>query len=124
MSNQRQHDRSNVRTLVTVLTDEGGQSKPCVVKGWTEDISASGMQIVCHDELPNGRLYIRILLPGLEDKMVECLVVRRGRRDNMSLVRESGPRFVYGVRFQSVLPLSRFESMLAEAEPQTVAVAT
>ncbi|MFV0445818.1 MAG: PilZ domain-containing protein [Planctomycetaceae bacterium] len=117
MSNQRQHERSNVRTLVTVISDDGGQTRPIVIKGWTEDISASGMQIVCHDELPSGRIFVRILLPGLEDKIVECLVVRSAKRETISLVKESGPRYVYGIRFQSVLPLSRFEVMLSEASP-------
>lgn len=122
MSNQRQYDRSNVRTLVTVLVDDDhGRPTPRVFKSWTEDISASGMQIVCHEELPKGRIYVRVLLPELEDKIVECLVVRRGRRRSNSLLKDTGPRFVYGVRFISVQRAVQFDRLLAEtAQPEPV----
>lgn len=117
MSDQRRHDRSNYRTLVTVLTeDDAGRPVPRVFKAWTEDISASGMQFICNDELPPGRLYVRILLPELEDKIVECDVVRRGRRAATGIIRGSGPRFVYGVRFQSVLLNDQFEAAMAQPQ--------
>jgi c-di-GMP-binding flagellar brake protein YcgR len=123
MSNQRQYNRSSVRTLVTVLTeDERGRQSPRVFKSWTEDISASGMQVVCHEELPEGRIYVRILLPELEGKIVECSIVRRGRRKSNALLKDVGPRYVYGVQFESVQPLSDFEEMLAAAHPSAVPV--
>ena len=111
MSDLRAHHRSNYRTLVTVLRDdENNQPAPQVFKAWTEDISASGMQLVCNEELPDGRLYVRILLPALEDKIVACTVVRNGRREPTGLLPNSGPRYVYGVRFDSVQSSEKFES--------------
>jgi hypothetical protein len=116
MSNQRRHDRRDVRTLVTVLTDDTyGRPTPRVFKAWTEDLSASGMQIACNEELPNGRIYVRILLPELESKIVECLIVRRSRRNGQGMFGGVGPRFIYGVRFQAVQPIGQFQAMLDEA---------
>lgn len=110
MPNQRQHERSNVRTLVTVLIDgDHGRSALQVYKAWTEDISASGMQFACNEELPPGQLFVRILLPGLEDKIVECHVMRRGRRESTGFLKNNGPRFVYGVRFTRVRRYDEFQ---------------
>ena len=110
MSDLRRHRRSNYRTLVTVICDDPqGRPVPQVYKAWTEDISASGMQFACNEELPTGRLYVRILLPELEDKIVECSLVRQGQRQPTGLFRSVGPRFVYGVRFHSILMSDQFE---------------
>ncbi len=113
MSNQRQHERSNVRTVVTVLLDGDEHGTPLqVFKAWTEDISASGMQLACNEELPAGALYVRILLPGLEDKVVECSVMRRGRREPTGLLKNTGPRFIYGVRFTRVRSYDEFQQQV------------
>lgn len=110
MSTKRQHERSNVRTLVTVLLDgDEGRSALKVYKAWTEDISASGMQFACNEELPPGKLYVRILLPGLEDKIVECTIMRQGQRESTGLLRNTGPRFIYGVRFTRVRSYDEFQ---------------
>ena len=124
MSDQRRHDRSNYRTLVTVLTDDAsGRPVPQVFRAWTEDISASGMQFVSNEELPEGKLYVRILLPELEDKIVECVVVRRGRCAPTGIILSVGPRYVYGVRFQSVLPNDRFEQTYEQSTQRKPALA-
>jgi hypothetical protein len=113
MSNLRNFPRTTIRTLVTVLCeDPQGNQRPVVIKAWTEDISASGMQFACDEELPPGKIYVRILLPDLEDRMIECDVVRAGGRASTGIFRNNGPRYVYGVRFQKVRPLADFEAHL------------
>lgn len=110
MSDSRAHPRTPVRTLVTVLCEsEHGSAAPRVLKGWTEDISASGMQLACNDELPPGPIYVRILLPGLEDKILECQVLRQRRRQPTGLLGIAGPRFVYGIKFARVRCRAEFE---------------
>ena len=110
MSNQRLHSRSPLRTLVTVLcNDVDGCVRPAVYKAWTEDISASGMQFACNEDLRVNQLFVRILLPELEDKILECEVVRRRQRESTGLLKNIGPRYVYGVRFQRVTLLESFE---------------
>lgn len=120
MSEQRVHPRAPVRTLVTVLSDTpDGGTAPSVFKAWTEDISASGMQLACNEELPQGKICVRILLPELEDKIVECEIVRRGQRRPTGLLANAGPRFVYGVRFERVRDRVEFERQYpASAAPQ------
>ena len=110
MSDQRLHPRASLRTLVTVLVDTSeGRAPLQVFKGWTEDLSASGMQLACNDELPQGRVFARILLPGLDDKVVECQILRSSRRAPTGFRRSSGPQFVYGVRFVALQPQTDFE---------------
>ncbi|MCA9055015.1 MAG: PilZ domain-containing protein [Planctomycetaceae bacterium] len=110
MSDLRRHRRSNYRTLVTVICDDpSGRPVPQVFKAWTEDISASGMQFACNEQLPTGRLYVRILLPELEDKIVECSLIRQGQRKSTGVFNAVGPRYVYGVRFHSILMSDQFE---------------
>jgi len=118
MSDKRIHSRSPIRTLVTVLcNDADGRVTPSVFKAWTEDISASGMQFACNDELVADRLYVRILLPELEDKIVECEVVRRRQRERQGLLKNVGPRWVYGVRFERVRALHEFENCFHSPTP-------
>ncbi len=123
MSDSRAHPRTPVRTLVTVLCEsEHGAAAPWVLKGWTEDISASGMQLACNDELPSGPIYVRMLLPGLEDKILECQVLRQRRRQPTGLLGVAGPRFVYGIKFSRVRSRAEFEGRapsLAPAAPRT-----
>ena len=101
-SEKRQHSRAPVRTLVTVIANDSHGAPPQPYKAWTEDISASGMQFACNEELPPGRIHVRILLPQLEDKIIECEIVRKRRRESTGLLKNVGPRFLYGARFQQV----------------------
>lgn len=110
MTDQRLHPRASLRTLATVLVDTSEGHEPLqTFKGWTEDLSASGMQLACNDELPPGRVFARILLPGLDDKVVECQILRSSRRAPTGFRRASGPQFVYGVRFVALQPQADFE---------------
>ena len=108
MSDQRRHDRSNYRTLVTVLTDDAsGRPVPRSSGPGPRTSPPPGCSRL--QRRTAGRQALRpILLPELEDKIVECVVVRRGGAPT-GIILSVGPRYVYGVRFQSVLPNDRFE---------------
>lgn len=124
MSDNRAHPRTPLRTLVTVLCEsEQGALAPRVIKGWTEDISAAGMQLACNEELPAGPLYVRILLPGLEDKILECQVIRQRRRQPTGLLGATGPRYVYGVKFARVRSRVELESRAPATSPPVAPVA-
>jgi glucose/arabinose dehydrogenase len=85
-----------------------------VYKAWTEDISASGMQFVCDSELPPGDLFVSILLPELEGRIVACEVVRFGQREGRGHFRKNGPQYFYGVRFQQIRDLREFEASVGQ----------
>jgi hypothetical protein len=109
-----------MRTCLTVICE--GQPGPSVYKGWTEDVSASGVQFACDEEIPAQKVWIRLLLPGLEDKLVECQLVRKTNRQSETLLRRNGPRFCYGAKFERVLSEVESQQVLAEHSPELALV--
>lgn len=106
----RAYPRAAMRTCLTVICPDG--MSPLVYKAWTEDISACGVQFSCDEEIASERVLVRLLLPGLEGKLVECELVRSAKRQSETVLRRTGPRFTYGARFQRVLTDRESEDML------------
>jgi hypothetical protein len=100
-----------MRTPLTVICD--GAPAPTVYKAWTEDISACGVQFSCDEEIDSNKVLVRLLLPGLEDKLVECHLVRSGNRRSETLIRRATPRFFYGARFERVLSMDESQDKMA-----------
>jgi hypothetical protein len=117
MSNTREHPRSALRTLVTILQENPPHiDRPLPIKAWMEDISASGIQFASDEEISSDRVWVRILLPELQDKLVECHIVRRGEREGDNLP-GGAPGLLYGARFERIRSLDEFEpGMLSSRE--------
>lgn len=107
----RAYPRASMRTCLTVFCD--GPNAPSVYKAWTEDVSACGVQFACDQEIADSRVWVRLLLPGLEGKLVECQLVRRGNRQSETLLRRTGPRFCYGAKFERVLDELETQELMA-----------
>ncbi len=113
----RSSDRQKIRTVATIITtdEESSLLRPMVYRAWTENISATGAALVCDKQMHADRVWIRLLLPGLQDKLVECEIIRSSEYEPESITKR-GPQFVYGVRFAKILSDEEFELMCAGAE--------
>ncbi len=95
-SNHRIHQRVGVRTQVTIVTL--GAEDP-VTRGWTDDLSPAGARIVCEQELSNGDLILRVMLPGLKEQFFKARTVRGESSVLTSFRGQDKTLYTYGVQF-------------------------
>lgn len=100
--NQRIFSRTSIRaSAVILMPNQDGEHK--AVKAWTDDVSASGANILTEAPVADVPFCIRILMPGLDEQLLECVCVRTGKTQvrTLSNLREI-TRYNYGVKFVGV----------------------
>lgn len=112
-----------MRTVVTVIClPESGP--PIVHRGWTEDLSASGVLFSSDEQIQANRMCLRMLIPGLEGRLVECSIVRTGLRASQAMLGRTGPKYYYGARFERVLSAEESEQLTRFAAERGAALST
>ena len=99
--NRRTCERVGFRTAVTTIA-RSSEDTPQVFRAWTNDISASGAQLICDVPIPSSELCLRVFLPGFVDRLVTCRVVRCDAMIQRSVSGVETTLFQYGVKFIGV----------------------
>ncbi|MFN3190874.1 MAG: PilZ domain-containing protein [Aureliella sp.] len=92
--NKRAAVRNEVRTTATIFCDCGAGWQ--ILRGWTDDISSSGMKVRTEREIRRLSVYVRMAMPGVTDKLFSAKVVREQYGSDMRAL------FTYGLQFTGV----------------------
>lgn len=101
-TDQRAFDRTSIRASATLFVpNEQGNYK--AIRAWTDDVSASGANILTEAPVGESPFCIRISMPGLDDQLLDCVCVRKGQTQvrTLSNLKEI-LRYNYGVQFIGV----------------------
>lgn len=117
--NRRMSPRSSYRTVVTVLQpdvqDETGAT--LAIKGWSDDISSTGVRLLCEKELQHSRVWLRFLLPGGVEYCLEGTVLRNHEQPHGDFRPKTS--FVHhAVRFEKLVTPDDFNRLMIERIPQ------
>jgi c-di-GMP-binding flagellar brake protein YcgR len=101
---QRQFERTSFRASATIyVPDADAEGNYRTIRAWTDDVSASGANILTEGPLGDTRFCIRILMPGLEEQLIECECVRHGKTQTKTLSNlQEITRYSSGVEFVGV----------------------
>ncbi|MEZ6055311.1 MAG: PilZ domain-containing protein [Planctomycetaceae bacterium] len=120
-SNRRQNPRSSYRTVVTIVQPDVRDASGSVlaVKGWSDDISATGVRLLCEQPLNHPRVWLRFLLPG---GVVYCLegTILRHHTEPHGAIRSRRSLVHHAVRFEHLVTEDEFNRILIEQVPQPV----
>jgi len=107
MSSERRRDhRAQLRTVVNIYTEASmAKDPPEFVRGWSEDISATGAKLITVDPIQDKNLWLRFLLPGQPPCFIQAEVMR-GEQAERGF--KSQAMHWYGVRFQRLLSEKEF----------------
>ena len=77
-----------------------GHNPPEFIRGWSEDISATGAKLITSEELSDKTLWLKFLIPGREPCFLEANVMR-GEQAARGF--KSQAMHWYGVKFMKLL---------------------
>ena len=105
---RRKDFRADLRTVVNVYTTASRSvSPPTFTRAWSEDVSATGSQIISIDPISETRIWLKFLIPGQSDCFIEAEIVRSGRVSR-SQFRTTDMLHCYGVRFCRLMTEQEF----------------
>lgn len=105
---RRKDYRADLRTVVNVYTPDSLSTTPATfMRAWSEDISATGAQLICETAIDPDRVWLKFLAQGKEDCFIEADIVRRGFVQR-SHFRTKDKLHAYGIRFLRLLSESEF----------------
>ena len=105
---RRMNFRADLRTVVNVYTpDSLSTTPPSFARAWSEDISATGAQLISDNEIESDKVWLKFLAQGKDDCFIEAEIVRRGMVPR-SHFRTKDKLHSYGVRFLRLLSESEF----------------
>jgi len=106
-SDRRQDLRAQLRTVVNIYTDETMAKDPMeFIRGWSEDVSATGAKIITADPLEEKRVWMKFLMPGSEPCFIEAEIMRGDQIAKGPF--QARAMNWYGVRFQRLLSEKEF----------------
>ena len=106
-SDRRQDLRAQLRTVVNIYTDETMAKDPVeYIRGWSEDVSATGAKIITTDPLEEKHVWLKFLMPGSEPCFIEAEVMRGDQIAKGPF--QARAMNWYGVRFQRLLSEKEF----------------
>ena len=100
--------RADLRTVVNIYTEESRQATPpqCM-RGWSEDVSATGARLITVDPIPGSRVWLKFLAQGQDHCFIEAEIVRT-QQFSRSQFRTNDMMNSYGVRFSRLLSEQEF----------------
>jgi hypothetical protein len=104
-SERRQQNRICFRTSLTVITIDptSNDIRPLLTEAWTEDVSLTGAQILTRVPVREGKVWMRFIMPGSSDRLVEAEIVRRSTKDRGNFRKFPDAMHLYGVKFSKVI---------------------
>ena len=113
---RRSHRRVGLRTTVTTIVRQEDDT-PQAFKAWTNDISPSGVRILCSEELPCDDVCLRIVLPGFENRLVMGRITHRQKSSSDAHATQQQPSMhEYGIAFIDFVP----DDLIDAAQEPTV----
>ena len=115
--------RADLRTVVNIYTEESRKaSPPQCMRGWSEDVSATGARLTTTDPIQGSVVWLKFLAQGQNECIIEADVIRVESFSH-SQFRSDRNMFSHGVRFRRLLTESEFlEMALDQIERLTVGV--
>ncbi len=105
---RRRNFRADLRTVVNVYTpDSLSTTPPTFQRAWSEDISATGAQLISEGEIEPDKVWLKFLAQGKDDCFIEAEIMRRGMVPR-SHFRTKDKFHAYGVKFLRLLSESEF----------------
>jgi c-di-GMP-binding flagellar brake protein YcgR len=122
---RRKDFRADLRTVVNIYTAESRKtSPPPCMRGWSEDVSATGARLVTNDPIVGSRVWLKFIGQGQGDCFIEADVVRTESVSH-SQFRSDRMMYSYGVRFRQLMTESEFlELALDQVERLTAGLQT
>ena len=111
---RREFDRREFRTVGTVYLPKTGTTPARCEKVWTRDVSMTGAKLSVKNEIPESRMYLKLLLPQFKDTLLECEIVHRSIVVRQAINGKERHEHVYGVRFLQLLREEQFAPQLKE----------
>lgn len=103
--------RADLRTVVNIYTVESRKaSPPQCMRGWSEDVSATGARIVTNDPILGSLVWLKFLGQGQSECFIEADIVRANSFSH-SQFRSDRVMYSYGVRFRQLLSETEFTEM-------------
>lgn len=104
-ADRRDQARVCFRTPVTIVTlDRHSEDiRPILIKAWTEDISLSGTQLMTKDPVEDGKVWVRFIVAGANEKLIEARIVRTIQRNHDTFVKGFERLYFYGLKFCKVI---------------------
>lgn len=110
-ADRREDFRADLRTVVNIYTPESRQATPPQpMRGWSEDVSATGARIVTNDPILGSLVWLKFLGQGQSECFIEADIVRANSISH-SQFRSDQMMYSYGVRFRQLLSESEFTEM-------------
>jgi c-di-GMP-binding flagellar brake protein YcgR len=108
---RRRDFRAELRTVVNIYTEESLKATPAqAVRGWSDDISATGARLTTIDEIQGSRIWLKFVAQGQGECFIEADIVRVGKVSR-SQFRSNDMLNSYGVRFLRMLSEAEFLEM-------------
>ena len=105
---RRQDFRADLRTVVNIYTTESCKtSPPPCIRGWSEDVSATGARLVTNDPLTGSRVWLKFIGQGQDDSLIEADIMR-AESFSHSQFRTDRIMYAYGVRFRQIMTEAEF----------------
>ncbi len=124
-ADRREDFRADLRTVVNIYTPESRKATPpqCM-RGWSEDVSATGARLVTNDPIVGSRVWLKFLAQGQGECFIEADIVRANSFSH-SQFRTDRVMYSYGVRFRQLLTETEFmELALDQIERLTAGLKT
>ncbi len=100
--------RAELRTVVNIYTEESRQAAPPqFMRGWSEDVSATGARLITIDPISGTRVWLKFLAQGQDHCFIEAEIVR-AQQFSRSQFRSNDMMNSYGVRFSRLLSEQEF----------------
>ncbi len=94
------------------------------MRGWSEDVSATGARLVTNDPIVGSRVWLKFLAQGQSECFIEADIVRVNSYSH-SQFRSDRIMYSYGVRFRQLLTETEFmELALDQIERLTAGLKT
>lgn len=100
--------RADLRTVVNIYSEESRKaSPPEFMRGWSEDVSATGARLTTIDPIVGTRIWLKFLAQGQDHCFIEAEIVRTLQVPR-SQFRSNDMMNSYGVRFSRLLSEQEF----------------
>lgn len=107
-ADRREDFRADLRTVVNIYTAESRKaSPPQCMRGWSEDVSATGARLITNDPIVGSRIWLKFLAQGQSEYFIEADIVRV-QSFSHSQFRSDRVMHSYGVRFRQLLSETEF----------------
>ena len=77
------------------------------MRGWSEDVSATGARLVTNDPLTGSRVWLKFIGQGQGDSLIEADIMRTESYSH-SQFRTDRIMYSYGVRFRQIMTEAKF----------------